>query len=257
MSALKIVTTSWDDGDPRDLKVAELLRVRRLGGTFYIPILGYNGLPTLGPAGLRALNSEGFEVGAHGLSHHTLPKFRGKELAREVNLPKKRLEDLLGRDVSMFAYPKGRYNATVIRELKRAGYAGARTTEMLGYRLNFRPFEMSTTIHAFPHGQSSYVKNFTRAFHFGRGLEWIARFRQAENWVDLGKRFFDLVLKNGGVWHLYGHSWAIDNENLWDQLKELLDYVSRRDGVLYSVNKEVLKFLPAKKPMVVARQLGF
>src|SRR6516164_9253174 len=121
MSAVKIVTTSWDDGDPRDLRLAELLRVRGLRGTFYIPIMGYNGGPTLEPSGLRALNSEGFEVGAHGLSHHTLPKFRGKELVREVHVPKKRLEDLLDTEVSMFAYPKGRYDTMVIRELKRAG----------------------------------------------------------------------------------------------------------------------------------------
>jgi hypothetical protein len=65
-----------------------------------------------------------------------------------------------------------------------------------------------------------------------------------------------LVLKDGGVWHLYGHSWAIDDENLWDDLRELLDYVSGREGVIYPVNKEVLKFLPIKRPAVVAKQLG-
>src|SRR2546429_7373888 len=130
MQAPKIVTTSWDDGDPRDLKVAELLRARRIKGTFYIPLLGYDGLATLDPAGLRSLDSEGFEVGAHGLSHHTLPKFRGKELAREVNLPKRRLEDLLGRGVSMFAYPQRRYNAKVMLELKVGGHPGIRTTQV-------------------------------------------------------------------------------------------------------------------------------
>ena len=251
MSRFKIVTTSWDDGDPRDLKVAELLSVRRIKGTFYIPIaiapgtiLGYEGRATLDAPGLRSLDSAGFEVGAHGLSHHTLPRFHGTELTREIILPKRRLEDVLGREVSMFAYPKGRYSANVVRELRLAGYAGARTTEMLGYRLNFNVFEMPTTIHAYPHNQSSYFKNFTRAFNFGRGLEWMAHLWQARNWVELGKGFFDLVLKDGGVWHLYGHSWAIDDENLWGDLRELLDYVSGREGVLYPANKEVLKFLP-------------
>lgn len=257
MHAPKIVTTSWDDGDPRDLKIAELLRARRIKGTFYIPLLGYDGLATLDPAGLRSLDSEGFEIGAHGLSHHTLPKFRGKELAREVSLPKRRLEDLLGREVSMFAYPKGRYNANVIRQLKLAGYAGARTTEMLGYRLDFRPFEMSTTIHAYPHSNSSYLRNVTRAFNFGRGLHWLARFRGSRTWVELGKRFFDSVLKDGGVWHLYGHSWAIDDENLWNDLTELLDYVSEREGVLYKANREVLKFLPISTSAVMAKQPDF
>jgi hypothetical protein len=39
----RIVTTSWDDGDPSDLKVAELLRARALSGTFYVPFIGPHG----------------------------------------------------------------------------------------------------------------------------------------------------------------------------------------------------------------------
>jgi len=33
-----IVTTSWDDGHPSDLKLAELLREYDVPATFYIPI---------------------------------------------------------------------------------------------------------------------------------------------------------------------------------------------------------------------------
>lgn len=46
MPRLSIMTTSWDDGDPCDLKVAELLRARGLAGTFYIPLIGYDGRRT-------------------------------------------------------------------------------------------------------------------------------------------------------------------------------------------------------------------
>ena len=42
MPLTRIVTTSWDDGDPSDLRVAELLAARKLPGTFYIPVKGHH-----------------------------------------------------------------------------------------------------------------------------------------------------------------------------------------------------------------------
>jgi peptidoglycan/xylan/chitin deacetylase (PgdA/CDA1 family) len=91
---LSIVMTSWDDGDPCDLKVAELLRARGLPGTFYVPIVGYDGRNTLEPAELRSLGSEGFEIGAHGVSHKVLTELSPKELVGEVRVCRTRLEDI-------------------------------------------------------------------------------------------------------------------------------------------------------------------
>src|SRR5437870_4578328 len=68
----RIVTTSWDDGDLSDLKLAELLNSRGLRGTFYVPINPYRGRPALDHANLRFLSSAGFEIGAHGVSHQYL-----------------------------------------------------------------------------------------------------------------------------------------------------------------------------------------
>ena len=68
----------------------------------------------------------------------------------------------------------------------------------------------------------------------------------AASWVELGKALFDLVLCEGGVWHLYGHSWEIEEKGLWDELKEMLDYVAEREGVQYVTNAEVLNFLPGR-----------
>src|ERR1700730_10643506 len=124
---LRVVTTSWDDGDPQDLRIAELLRSRELPGTFYVPIIGYRQRETLTAADLRTLSSAGFEIGAHTVSHTTLPRLRSNELDREVRTCKQMLEQTLGCGVLMFCYPNGRYDAEVIRQVKNAGYAGART----------------------------------------------------------------------------------------------------------------------------------
>ncbi len=248
---LRIVTTSWDDGDPRDLRVAELLRRRDLPGTFYVPLTGYRGGVTLGIAGLRSLVCEGFEIGAHGVSHTALTELSRKEIQREVNASKQYLEQSLGGAVGMFCYPRGRYNAWAQKCVRKAGYFGARTTRMLAIQPRFRRFEMPISLQAYPHGPGAYLRNIARAGSLGRLCTLLLRYRAVSGWVELGKALFDSVLRDGGIWHLYGHSWELAALDLWRGLDELLDYVSRRPGVSYLSNGNALKLCTAE-----ARRLG-
>jgi hypothetical protein len=237
---LRVVTTSWDDGDPQDLRLADLLRSRDLPGTFYVPIIGYRRRKTLTAADLRTLSSAGFEIGAHTVSHTSLPRLRPNELNHEVRTCKQMLEQTLGRGVLMFCYPNGRYDVEVIRQVKNAGYAGARTTRMLSVRAEFLPFEMATTVQAYPHPRAGYIRNLGRAGDVMGLFNYVAKLNRFESWVDLGKRLFRQVLEHGGIWHLYGHSWEIDELRLWSDLQEMLDYVSHRKGVSYVTNGQLL-----------------
>ena len=245
MERLRIVTTSWDDGDRIDMRVAESLRSREVAGTFYVPVTPYQGRPPLSHGELRDLASEGFEIGAHGFSHKDLWKLSAEELAQEINPCKPILEDILGAEVKMFCYPKGRYDANVIQALKDAGYWGARTVRMLATRPEFNPFEVPTTVQAVPHRRLSYVKNVARARKM-EGLQvFLANMTRLGNWLELGKSLFDRVLQDGGIWHLYGHSWEIDKLGLWEDLEQILDYVCKQKGVTYIPNWELIRFLPA------------
>jgi peptidoglycan/xylan/chitin deacetylase (PgdA/CDA1 family) len=240
---LRVVTTSWDDGDPHDLRIAELLRSRDLPATFYVPIIGYRQRKTLAAADLRALSSVGFEIGAHTVSHTNLPRLGPKELDREVRTCKETLEQTLGSGVLMFCYPNGRYDAEVIRQVKKAGYAGARTTRMLSVTAEFLPFEMPTTVQAYPHPRVGYLRNLGRAGNITGLFKYVTELSRFESWVDLGKRLFSEVLEHGGVWHLYGHSWEIDELRIWDDLREIFDYVSHRKGVSYVTNGQLPSLL--------------
>jgi peptidoglycan/xylan/chitin deacetylase (PgdA/CDA1 family) len=240
----RVVTTSWDDGDSCDLRIAEMLAARQIAGTFYVPVKGHVFEPhracLMSLKELRQLSALGFEIGAHGVSHHNLPACNDKRLIAEVDGSKKRMEDDLGKSVSMFAYPRGRHNGRVIACLKQAGFAGGRTTAMLARALNFDPFRMPTSVHVYPHSRFEYFRNLARAWDVRRTKAYATHFGCAENWVELAKILFDSVLQSGGLWHLYGHSWEIEELDLWDELKELLDYVSNRSGVLYLANGPVV-----------------
>jgi len=240
MRNMAIVTTSWDDGDPKDLRIADLLFSRGLQGTFYIPMTGYQGRRTLGTSDLRELSAQGFEIGAHSVSHQNLPSLTREQLVHEVGICKENLEQIVGRSVVMFCYPNGRYNRGVIRHVQSAGYRGARTVRMLSVRTSFHAFEMPTTIQAYPHCRAAYIRNLARSRNAPALLKYLMTFRRFESWVELGKQLFREVLEHGGTWHLYGHSWEIDELNLWSDLRELLDYISHRKGVRYLSNGQLV-----------------
>jgi peptidoglycan/xylan/chitin deacetylase (PgdA/CDA1 family) len=239
MDKVRIVTTSWDDGDYADLKLAEILKARGIKGTFYVPIK-YRQRP-LGHSELRALASEGFEIGAHGYSHKHLWGLPPGELAQEVGPCKRILEDVLGKEVEMFCYPRGRYDANTVRALQNSGYRGARTVRALATRPTFNPFEMPTTLQVFPHRPLTYLKNAARAWSFESLQSSLAQMARLGSWRELAKALFDAMLENGGIWHLYGHSWEIEKLGLWNDLCEILDYVCRRDHVSYVPNCALLQ----------------
>jgi peptidoglycan/xylan/chitin deacetylase (PgdA/CDA1 family) len=251
-----IVVTSWDDGSPQDLKIAELLQDAGLAATFYVPIFGSDGRQTLLPEDLRSLASRRFEVGAHTMTHAVLSDLRGQRLWVEVNECKQVLQQILGCEVPMFCYPRGRFNQEVLETVRRAGYCGARTTRMLCSRGPFNTFEMPTTLQAYPHDSLTYYKNLSKRRDLPGLYRYVRELSHLRSWVELGKKLFDQVLLEGGVWHLYGHSWEIDELGIWDDLKEMVDYVRQRPGVTYATNSQVLHLLEHETPRAQGASAG-
>jgi peptidoglycan/xylan/chitin deacetylase (PgdA/CDA1 family) len=253
MEKLRIATTSWDDGNPKDLRVADLLNARALGGTFYVPFR-HEGHRVINGSNLRSLRDTGFEIGGHGISHLSLPRLSTEEIDREVRGCKEKLEDILGEQLDSFCYPRGRFNGRVQQSLRMAGYKGARTTRMLVTSSDFDPFEMPTTLQVYPHPKSTYIKNLAKARNVVGLCSYALRFIRVDTWVELGRKLFDSVLKDGGIWHLYGHSWEIEELGLWGDLRELLDYVSKRSGVAYVSNGDVAKLLSSNTTCLQGRE---
>ena len=58
------------------------------------------------------------------------------------------------------------------------------------------------------------------------------------NWDLLGRRLFEEVRSNGGVFHLWGHSWEIDANDDWRRLRSVLDELADQD-VVFLTNGEL------------------
>jgi len=235
-----IVTTSWDDGHKLDLRLAKLLKKYGIAGTFYIAP-ECREIPwalRLSGQEIKALY-EDFEIGSHTMTHPVLTNVGRRECAAELAESKQFLEDLLGKQITSFCYPRGAYTKEIAAQVKQAGYHYARTVLDYDFDVPANEFEAGTSIetHRFP---------IPRLFRFlqdlGRFCQWRPLMMLKNfGWEKRAKTMFDKVKDNGGVFHLWGHSWVIENERGWDKLELVLKYIHGHKDVMYLTNAELSK----------------
>jgi peptidoglycan/xylan/chitin deacetylase (PgdA/CDA1 family) len=89
-------------------------------------------LPMLDHETVRALPAAGLDVGAHTVRHPILAELSADDAWSEITQSKRELEALLGRAVTLFAYPNGKpgtdYRGEHVRMVKEAGYTAAVST---------------------------------------------------------------------------------------------------------------------------------
>jgi peptidoglycan/xylan/chitin deacetylase (PgdA/CDA1 family) len=220
------ITTSWDDGHPLDFRVAELLTKYDLRGTFYVPRAAKTG--TMAAAQLRELSSS-FEVGAHTLTHAVLTRTPEGQARDEIAGSKNWVEDVTGRSCLMFCPPQGKHSSHHLALIREAGYLAARTVELLS--LDFpRPaaglLVMPTTVQAHPHRLSAYTRNIAKRFAF-RNLGLYVLHGRSTGWPKLARSLLAHALQCGGVFHLWGHSWELEESGQWQRLGEVLKFLSQ------------------------------
>jgi peptidoglycan/xylan/chitin deacetylase (PgdA/CDA1 family) len=194
-----IFTSSWDDGNLLDIRLAELLKRYNLPGIFYIP----TNCEML-PIDILKIRKMGFEIGAHTTSHpqnlHHLPD---QEQYDEIRENKLWLEDFLKEKITKFCYPRGRFNDITIAMLKKLEFTEARTTLILETDKPEDPFTIRTSIH---------VLN-NRPEYKGR------------KWFDVAKETFNIAKAKDSYFHIWGHSAEIDLYDEWNNLENFFKYV--------------------------------
>lgn len=216
------ITTSWDDGHPLDHRVAALLSKYGLEGTFYVPATTSE-RQTMSAMQLRALG-KGFEIGAHTLHHVDLTSVTTETASQEIADSKAWIEDSTGVRCECFCPPIGRYRKEHVRMVQRAGYIGLRTVELLA--LGFpRPLagllQIPTTVQAFPHRRSTLARNAIKRMAFGNIWRCL-RHGRATEWPALAESLLSQVVTRGGVFHLWGHSWELEEFDQWERLESVL-----------------------------------
>lgn len=220
-----VFSCSLDDGHPSDMKAVELLRKRGMNATFYIPIKNREEVKVLSESEIRQIGNE-FEIGSHTYDHCYLKNLPLKDAHYQVVEGKKQLEDILGRQVTGFCYPGGKYRHEHADLVQSAGFQHARTTMNLCFDTGKRPFEMPTTFQFYPHDRDVYLRNFVKGGNWLKRYEGLRLALKYENWIDRLYALFEHASQHGDVFHLWGHSKDMDELDAWQEFDQFLAYVA-------------------------------
>jgi peptidoglycan/xylan/chitin deacetylase (PgdA/CDA1 family) len=84
-------------------------------------------------AQIKRLSDEGMEIGGHAVSHPILAALDARQARAEIIGGKRRLEEITGAPVTLFAYPNGKpgrdYGPRDVELVKQAGFTAAVSTQ--------------------------------------------------------------------------------------------------------------------------------
>ena len=88
--------------------------------------------PMMSPEQIRRLRDEGMEIGGHTVNHPILASIGDEQARAEIVGGKRRLEEITGAPVTLFAYPNGKpgrdYHARHVELVREAGFSAAVST---------------------------------------------------------------------------------------------------------------------------------
>jgi peptidoglycan/xylan/chitin deacetylase (PgdA/CDA1 family) len=196
----------------------------------------------MGEQDVVSLGSE-FEVGAHTLSHVVLTRTDANVARNEIEESKSWLELLLGKECEVFCFPQGKFDSEHLGMVRDAGFKGARTVELMSSRIPAADsglVVLPTTVQAMDHHYTAYLRNFAKRRSI-TGLWQFARAGMPQDWTRLARIQFDRMLANGsGVFHLWGHSWELEEYQQWDRLDSFLAYIAGHQGEIKTLSNSEL-----------------
>jgi peptidoglycan/xylan/chitin deacetylase (PgdA/CDA1 family) len=123
---LKPILITFDDGfaDFADVAVP-ILEELSLPATVFLTSgwIGRQGM--LSRQAVREIDPSRVEIGAHSVSHRHLDLLSRRGAREEIRVSRVALEELLGREVTSFAYPHGSHHRSTKEMVRAAGYTTA------------------------------------------------------------------------------------------------------------------------------------
>ncbi len=233
-----IVTTSWDDGHVLDLRLATLLKKYGIKGTFYISPQDRELKPRerLNDQEIQQLGQD-FEIGSHTMTHPVMTTLTPREITTELIKSRQYLQRITGQNVTSFCYPRGIYDKSMLPLVRDAGYNYARTVQAyeLGKPDDWLQAGTSIEVHRFAIPRILHELFDVVRYSHWNPIQTIHHLRWERRAIDM----FDGVVRNGGVYHLWGHSWVIEREGKWEAFERVLAHIQAQPSVTYCTNAEL------------------
>ena len=208
----KVLTMSYDDGKIEDRRLVSIFNKNGIKGTFHLN----SGLDTdrIPPEEFKTLY-EGHEVSCHTYTHPTIERCPLEQVAQQILLDRKLLEEAVGYPVRGLSYPNGSYSEDIKKLLPALGI---RYSRIVGSSDNF----------AMP-----------RDF-----MEWKSTCHHNHNLLELGKQFIELH-KTQYLYMMYvwGHSYEFGLQNNWELMEQFCEMVGHREDTWYATNIEIVDYM--------------
>lgn len=119
----KPVMITFDDtrGEQYSIGAAEMKKYN-FKGVFFVMTVSINRPNYLSKEEIKSLSDSGNTIAAHTWDHHMVTKYAGEDWNTQLVKPKVKLEEIIGKPITNFAYPFGLWNKEAIPEIKKSGY---------------------------------------------------------------------------------------------------------------------------------------
>jgi peptidoglycan/xylan/chitin deacetylase (PgdA/CDA1 family) len=119
----KPVMITFDDTDEDQFTIGKT-EMDKYGfkGVFFIMTVSIGRPHYMTKEQIKQLSDEGHDVECHTWDHHMVTKYTGDDWTKQLDNPRKKLEDITGKKIEYFAYPFGLWNEAAIPEIKKRGY---------------------------------------------------------------------------------------------------------------------------------------
>lgn len=230
----KFVTLSFDDCVMQDVRFINLLRKYGMLCTFNLNSAMFGWTDTLDIGG-RSVNHfhvlaedvanvyNGFEVASHSCTHPRLDLLSREKLIDEIAGDVKTIEQLTTQKVIGMAYPGGPYyNDDVIKIIcDTTDIFYARDTYST-YGFDLPKKEELMTWHPTCHFIDNSINDVINKFAINENME-------------------DALL------YIWGHTYEFDFWNNWNLVEEILQAISKLEGVTFATNGEIADYIVRTK----------
>lgn len=202
-----MIKITIDDGCEQDMRIATMLERHGLKGLFYInsKLLGEVDRTPHPRRGYLLLKhevielSKKHEIGGHTLTHPMDIKLLTKEQKwKEIDEDKKALESLIGKEVSSYCHPRGRFDEETIKLIKKASYKDARSVN-LGFGGHLYAQECFQLANRKEYG----------------GVDWFDYV--TEKVKEAQKKEIDMIV--------FLHAWEVDANGDWEKVDRFFKFI--------------------------------
>jgi peptidoglycan/xylan/chitin deacetylase (PgdA/CDA1 family) len=119
----KPVMITFDDTDEEQFSIAKP-EMDKYGfkGVYFIMTISIGRPRYMSKEQIKQLADEGHSIQCHTWDHHMVTKYTGDDWDKQLDNPRKKLQEITGKPVEYFAYPFGLWNEAAIPEIKKRGY---------------------------------------------------------------------------------------------------------------------------------------